>query len=74
MKKDRLKEWISELTEDIEFRYRGEDGSICPISGKDIRLAYAGQTYEADSIEAAMAAKIFNGKSLNEISEQLNFS
>lgn len=40
MKKEDLKKWVEELTQDIDFEYQGISGSICPFSLSDISLYY----------------------------------
>ena len=71
MKAQELKKWIDSLTDDIEFSYEGTHGSICPISRAEIYLSYGDTTYDAKSIDDAMGAPFFNGKSLNEISDTM---
>jgi hypothetical protein len=73
MKPSKLKEWILSLTDDIEFEYLGVFGSICPINHKNISVTYNSITKDYDNIDEVMADKFFNGKSLNEISDQLVF-
>lgn len=71
MKPEKLKEWISSLTDDIEFSYQGVNGAICPINCGQIYLSYGDDTYDAVSVDDAMQAKICGDKSLDEIAEQL---
>lgn len=68
-----LRELIMDLTEDIEFSYNGNPGSICPISATEINMAYKDNAYNANSIDAAMQEKLFEGKSLEEIAEKIIF-
>lgn len=73
MKPDDLKNWILSLTQDITFVYRGISGSICPFTRQNISLAYGDRVHDFDSADAVMDARFFNGKSLAEISEEVDF-
>lgn len=66
-----LKAWIDSLTQDIDFKYRGKMGSICPFSRTDISLAYDGQEVTVNSVDAAMSEPFINGHSLVELCEEL---
>lgn len=39
MKRDKLIKPISSLTEDIDFKYKGEHGAVCPFSRTDILVS-----------------------------------
>lgn len=71
MKPDKLTEMINSLADDIDFEYDGKHGAICPFSRTDISLSYDDQAHDHTSIADVMNDKIFNGKCLNEISEQI---
>lgn len=73
MKQSDLRNWIDSLTQDIDFSYKGRPGSICPFSRSDIALCYDGFCMNVCSVEAAMQAPFINGKSLNDLCDQLNF-
>ena len=73
MKPDKLKEWILSLTDDIEFEYLSLHGSICPFSKNNIVASYGENSKEYKDIKEVMEDKFWNGKSLNEISEDLNY-
>jgi len=62
---------IDSLTYDIEFDYKGIHGSICPINRNNIGLAYGDNAIDCNSIDEVMSCKFFDGKSLNEISTEL---
>ena len=72
MKAKELRDWIDNLTDDIEFYYRGITGSICPFSRDNISLTYNGKTVDVKSVDEAMEAKVFDEQCLNEISEKLD--
>lgn len=71
MKPNKLAEIIDSLASDIDFYYKGKHGAICPFSHNDIALSYDGEDHNHISVEDAMNDKMFNGKCLNEISEQI---
>ena len=71
LKASDLKALIDSLTQDIEFEYRGKQGSICPFSRTDISLAYDGEEKTVDSVDAAMSEPFIEGRSLTEICEEL---
>lgn len=67
-----LYDLIDSLVADIAFSYKGLDGAICPISRASIHIGYGGsEDNEYKSVSEAMSAPLFNGKSLNEIAEQI---
>ena len=68
-----LKEWITSLVQDIEFDYKGKHGSICPFSADNFSLCYDGEPHNFDNVADLMAAKVICGKSLNDISTELDF-
>lgn len=72
MKASDLRDWISSLTQDIDFSYQGKDGSICPISSTDISLCYDGSAVDVQSVDAAMTTPFIDGKSLNALCDQLD--
>ena len=71
MKASELRGWIDSLTDDIEFQYQGKWGAICPFSRKNISLCYDGQEVTVDSIDAAMKEPFVAGRSLEEMSEDI---
>lgn len=72
MKASDLRDWIASLTQDIDFSYQGKDGSICPISFTDISLCYDGGAVDVQSVDAAMTTPFIDGKSLNDLCDQLD--
>lgn len=73
MKSDKLKKWILSLTDDIEFDYLGIHGSICPFSADNIAVCYGENIKEYNNIEDVMKDEFWNGKSLLEISTELDY-
>ncbi len=71
MKAKELYNIIDSLTSDIDFEYAGKHGAICPFSRTDISLSYGDDMHDHTSVAGVMNDKMFNGKCLNEISEQI---
>ena len=64
---------IDDLSQDIDFTYKGADGSICPFSRDNISLCYDGQEITVGSVDEAMSTPFIQGKSLNEVCDDLAF-
>lgn len=62
MRNDDIK---SRLQSDIEFIHNGKEAAFCPIGV--FVVGYSGEENTFDTIEDAMNAKVFDGKSLIEI-------
>ena len=73
MKCEDLRNLIDGLTQDIDFEYRGEYGSICPFSRTDISLCFRGHAVSVTSVDAAMAEKFIDGKSLSEVISEIKY-
>ncbi len=73
MNVDKLRDWILSLAQDIEFDYKGKHGVICPWNVHSFTMAYAGEDKDYTDIEDLMMDKVFNGMSLNQIAEKLEF-
>ncbi len=71
MNKEELKQYILSLATDITFEYKNQDGAICPFNSKYIVLSYGDIVVECNNIETVFTSEIFNGKSLNDICEDL---
>lgn len=71
MKKDELFDLINSLACDIEFEYKGKHGAICPFNRENIVVAYCENEIRTHSVEQAMGLPIFDGFSLNDISEHI---
>jgi hypothetical protein len=68
-----LYEWIDSLTQDIDFQYKGRNGSICPFNRINISLCFDGTETTVHSISEAMNVKFIDGKSLYDLCEVLEF-
>ena len=66
-----MKKLIDSLSQDIDFEYRGIQGTICPFSRNDISLCYSEEEITVDSVEAAMTTPFVDGKSLAEICDEI---
>lgn len=66
-----LRRLIDDLSQDIDFTYKGVDGSICPFSRDNISLCYDGQEVTVNSVDKAMSTPFIHGKSLNEVCDEL---
>ena len=73
MKAQELKSWILSCVQDIEFLYQGRHGAICTFSENDFVAGFDRESHSYDNVESLMADKIFNGMSLNQIAEKLEF-
>lgn len=71
MKPEKLVEYIDSLAGDIDFEYNGKHGAVCPFSRTNIALSYGDKAHEHTSIADVMNDKMFDGKCLNEIAEQI---
>lgn len=74
MKAEQLRKLIKSLAYDIEFCYNGKKGAICPINAKCIEIGYGDFFETYTDIDAAMNAEVFNGKSLEQICEKMEFA
>ena len=71
MNSEKLCKLIESLAGDIDFEYNGNHGSVCPFNSTDIALSYGEEAHNHTSVSDAMNDKIFDGKCLNEIAEQI---
>ena len=73
MTPEQLREEILSLTYDIQFEYKGVNGLIMPYSKKDFVLCYGDDDKRYTDIDDVMSDKFFDGKSLSEISQEVEF-
>ena len=71
MKPNALRELILSLTQDIVFQYNGTYACINPWNPNKIEVGYGEKVKMYKDIEDVMTDKFYDGKSLNEIAEQL---
>lgn len=67
MKAQDMKDRILSLLDDVCFSYNGDAVCINPWSANKIEVGYRKKTKTYTSIDALMADKIFDGKSLTDI-------
>ena len=72
MKPKNLKDLILSLTQDVVFEYDGAVACINPWNETKIEVGYDHKLKTYDNIDDVMNDPIYHGKSLQEISEQLN--
>lgn len=70
----KLKDWITSLTQDIDFMYQGHECTINPFSRQDIAMAIDGDNKNYSSVEDLMSDPRFDGKPLNQIAEQIELT
>lgn len=66
-----LKDWIMSLTQDIEFYYNGVHCLINPYNHHKFYMGYKDIDKYYTDIDDLMSDPVFEGKSLNEIAEQI---
>lgn len=71
MSADDLKQLILSLTQDVLFDYQGMSACINPWNIHKFEVGYGDEVKTYTDIDDLMSDKFFNGKSLNEISENL---
>ena len=62
MNKKQIIDFLSEDADDKDFLIDGKDCSYCPLTNYD--LTYDGQTSRYSTIEEAVDAPVFGGKSM----------
>ena len=73
MTPEQLREEILSLTYDIQFEYKDVNGLIMPYSDDDFMLCYGDNSKSYTDIDDVMSDKFFDGKSLSEISQEVEF-
>lgn len=68
-----LRDWILSLVQDIEFEYKGIHGVISPTSEMELNLFFYDENFYYNNVDDLMSAKVICGKSLNDISAELDF-
>ena len=73
MKKEELRADIEKMLLDVEFSYKGIDGSICPFARDNISVKYGENERVLHSVDDLMREPFIDGKSLDEVCEKLSF-
>lgn len=71
MKKDKLRSLILSLVQDVVFSYNNKDYCINPYTKHKFEVGCNDDVILFDNIEKLMAAKIFDGQCLNDISNKI---
>ena len=66
-----LKNLILTLVQDIVFHYDGVTGCISPWNATRIDMSYGDFFKKYSDVDSLMSDTIFNGKSLNEIADEI---
>lgn len=62
-----VKAYLSALTSHVTFEYNGLNCGIDPLSKAQFEMWYGDKSTTVNSIEVVMTTKFFDGKSLEEI-------
>ena len=62
---------IDALTDDYVFWYHGKMGEIEPFSRTNIHLCFDEEEIQVNSVEKAMTTPFIEGKTLEEVAEEL---
>lgn len=71
MNKSKLKKIILSFTQDVLFSYKGKEYCINPFNEKKFEIGTQSKVYEFNSIDELLSANIFDGRSLNDISDEI---
>ena len=66
-----LKQRIESLANHVLFDYNGKTCGVDPFNAHHFEMWYGDQDYDATSIDDIMNARLFDGKSLTEIFDQI---
>lgn len=70
-----LRNELAQGRTDYEFVYKNKRGSICPFNKEDgslsAHVAYGGKYYDSSTLDELMNLKFLDGKSLNEVAEDV---
>lgn len=64
-----LYDLLDSLAQELYFEYEGKPCLVSPVTRQDIDLCYGDFEGHYTSIEEVLSAKVFHGKSLNEIAD-----
>lgn len=69
--KDLIKQRLSEMCTHILFEYNGKNCGIDPLARNEIDMWYDNSCYTAKSVDDAMNHPLFDGKSLNQVADEV---
>lgn len=67
----KIKDRINEKATALLFDYKGIAGGVDPLSDTHFDVWYGEELYVATSIDDVMSVKLFDGKSLTEIVDEI---
>jgi hypothetical protein len=67
-----VRKWLNGTLTDFEFTYNNKEGSVCPFPDF-VSLSYDGKTEDFEDVDSALLAPLFNGKSLSEIADEIDW-
>ena len=72
MMKDKIRDRLYECVTHLLFDYKGKAGGVDPLArDKEYDMWYGDDSITVDSLDKAMKTKFFDGKSLEEISDEI---
>ena len=71
MTREEMRAEIESLLGFIGFEYNGKWCGVDPFSAQEIEMFCGDKEYTARSVEDAMTVRLFDGRSLDEIAEEL---
>jgi len=66
-----VKDYLAKLTSHITFEYNGQSCGIDPLSKNEFNMWYGSDEMTVNSIDKVMNANFFDGKSLEEIWDEI---
>lgn len=66
-----VKDYLAKLTSHITFEYNGQSCGIDPLSKHEFNMWYGSDEMTVNSIDKVMNANFFDGKSLEEIWDEI---
>ena len=71
--KGELKEFLEDMISHVTFEFNGKPCGIDPISRDNYEMWYGNDLKTAKSIDEVMSVKFFNGESINDIADNVEF-
>lgn len=68
---DNIRQCLEEMRTHVLFDYKGIACGIDPLSKNEIDMWFGKKNYTASSVDNAMAYRLFNGKSITDIADQV---
>lgn len=74
MNAKKVRKYLNELTSHLTFEFKGIPCGVDPLSKNHFEMWYGDKAFTARSIDEVMTVTLFDGKSLNEISDTVDFN